>query len=648
MEGAKLIFALDVGTRSVVGLAVSLGEHGGEIKGSVMVEHQVRSMQDGQIHDVPKVAAVVKQVKQALEDEVGVQFDQVAVAAAGRTLKTTKASAEIEVDRFQIIDKEQVKALEIMAVKEAQRTVGLAKESAMYYCVGYSVIDYQLDGSPIGNLVGQNGSTIGVEVIATFLPRVVVDSLHNVLELAGLSMASLTLEPIAALDAVINPNMRKLNLALVDVGAGTSDIAVTEGGTVKGYAMVPLAGDEISESICNHYLVDFLEAEQMKRRLIKEEEISYVDVLGNRRTVSSKEVIAVITPTVESVAKKIAEAILEVNGHSPQAVICVGGGSQTPLLTSKIAAALDLTEDRVGVRGREVLAHITGDTKDISGPQCVTPLGIAMTAFANKHSFQHVYVKGRLTRVFNLGKTTVADALLAVGVEPQQMLGKIGDAISIKVNGQVKFIKGKPGKPIQVTCNGIPVKLDDPIKHGDRLDYVMPQPGEPGKAYLKEVLPPLKPRRVIVNGQQKVIEPIVTLNGKKADPHTLLKDKDQIEIEELKTVGKLLAFLGYTVEGREILLNGRSVSLNRHINDGDELEVKELVRTTSIMVTVNDQPVSIEATGDSCLFNQIFRYIDFPRTPPPGKKKLVMEINGEPAGFTSIIKQGDVLKLQWE
>ena len=119
---------------------------------------------------------------------------------------------------------------------------GSLVNSSQYFCVGYSIVDYQLENQVIGNLVGQIGAEIAVEVVATFLPRVVVDSLFSSLKRADLSVQSLTLEPIAAISIAIPPNMRLLNLALVDIGAGTSDIALVRDGNIYGYAMVPLGG----------------------------------------------------------------------------------------------------------------------------------------------------------------------------------------------------------------------------------------------------------------------------------------------------------------------------------------------------------------------------------------------------------------------
>jgi cell division ATPase FtsA len=103
-------------------------------------------------------------------------------------------------------------------------------------------MQYLLNGRRIKNLVGQRGECIALEILATFLPREVVDSLFAVLDRTGLEMTSLTLEPIAASEVVIPESMRQLSLALVDVGAGTSDIALCAEGTMIAFAMVPEAG----------------------------------------------------------------------------------------------------------------------------------------------------------------------------------------------------------------------------------------------------------------------------------------------------------------------------------------------------------------------------------------------------------------------
>ena len=110
------------------------------------------------------------------------------------------------------------------------------------------MIRYYLNGYEIGNLEGHKAHTIGADVLATFLPEEVVDGLYAAVDQADLEVSNLTLEPIAAINVAIPERFRLLNIALVDVGAGTSDISVVKEGSVIAFGMMPLAGDEITEA----------------------------------------------------------------------------------------------------------------------------------------------------------------------------------------------------------------------------------------------------------------------------------------------------------------------------------------------------------------------------------------------------------------
>lgn len=250
------VFALDIGTRMVMGLVmIKNKEQGYEILASARTEHKQRAMYDGQVHDVDEVARAVIKVKETLEKKLGVPLKQVAVAAAGRALRTEVAFAEHKELLPVRWEREAVLALEMEAVHHALRQLQSSKDddSKSYHCVGYSSIACWNEGEEISNLIGQRGKVAKVSVIATFLPRTVVDGLVAVLGRVGLEMTSLTLEPIAAGQAAIPTNMRRLNLALVDIGAGTADIALTRNGSFFAYGMVPMAGDEVTEAICAHF-----------------------------------------------------------------------------------------------------------------------------------------------------------------------------------------------------------------------------------------------------------------------------------------------------------------------------------------------------------------------------------------------------------
>ena len=212
------------------------------------------------------------------------------------------AKSEIDIDDDKEIDKEFVRSLELTAVKYAEEKVNKNIQGKLY-CVGYSVKNYFLNGYAISNLQGHKGQNISVEIIATFLPRSVVDSLYAVTKKLGLTVDNLTLEPIAAMEAVIPQNLRLLNLALVDIGAGTSDVAISSNETISAYGMVAIAGDEVTEAIAQACLVDFNSAEKIKREVFNKNEVSYLDVLGLENIITKEEVAKIINPVVEKLAE---------------------------------------------------------------------------------------------------------------------------------------------------------------------------------------------------------------------------------------------------------------------------------------------------------------------------------------------------------
>jgi len=209
MTEQDMLFSLDIGTRTVVGI---VGFHDGQkfrIQAFEVEEHKERAMYDGQVHDVDEVARVVAKIKAQLEKKLDTPLKQVAVAAAGRALRTEVAVAEHKELLPVRWERENVLALEIEAVHQALRQLQASADDHLqsYHCVGYNTISSWNEGEEIANLIGQRGRVAKVSVIATFLPRTVVDGLVAVLGRVGLEMTSLTLEPIAAGQAAIPPDL---------------------------------------------------------------------------------------------------------------------------------------------------------------------------------------------------------------------------------------------------------------------------------------------------------------------------------------------------------------------------------------------------------------------------------------------------------
>jgi cell division protein FtsA len=519
-------FALDIGTRTVVGLVTEDGNL--NIKAACVHEHNERSMQDGQIHDVEKVAKVVDEVRKDLEKETGCKLSKVAVAVAGRALKTSKVKVSVEMP-YREISREDISELEFEAVARAGNQLGNDKG---FNCVGYSVVHYELDGERISNIIGQKGSSVTVEVLATFLPEAVISSMFAVLDRCGLEASSVTLEPIAALNVAIPSDMRKLNIALVDIGAGTSDIAITDNGTVIGYGMVPEAGDEITDFICDYYLVDFKKGENIKRSLTSKDKIELEDIFGVITEVPVSQVISDIEHEVEKLAMHIAEEILTINEKVPRAVALVGGGSQTAGLREHLSKHLDIPVQRIGSRLPKQIEGLADNTGIVTGADMITPLGIARMAILDEGiEFIDLTVNGLEIHLMDINGLSVMDALVAAKVK--RLYPRPGMGLSLTVNSELRTIEGDTGEHATILHNGKKASLGDPVHKGSVIDFTAPVDGKDAKLKVRDLIKMqgLKVAfNINVNYNEIEIGPFVTINGKKASFEETIPDRADIKL----------------------------------------------------------------------------------------------------------------------
>ena len=570
----EIIFAMDIGTRTVIGIVGIQENDKFKVLATEIIEHKSRAMVDGQIHDIVEVAQVVKEIKERLEKKLGINLSKVAVAAAGRVLKTCEVRVEQECDPLKEINNELISSLEMEGIQKAQLMLDdeiSKEEKTAFYCVGYSVVNYYLNGYVISALAGHKGKTVGADILATFLPHVVVDSMYTVMNRVGLDIISLTLEPIAAINVTIPKDLRLLNLALVDIGAGTSDIALTRNGSVVAYGMASIAGDEITEKIAQHYLVDFNTAEKIKISISeKTDKIPFTDVLGIIRNISANEVMEVIRPSVEFLAQTISEKILEFNHKAPNAIFLIGGGSQIPGLTGFIASNLGLSDDRVVVRGRDVISNIKFKSKKLMGPEAITPLGIAVTAQMQQgQDFMNVKVNGQNIRLFNSKKLVVADALILIGFSPTQLIGRTGKSISYELNGVKKKVCGEIGKSAEIYVNDKLANLETVLSSGDNISV---SPAVDGKTVTVKALDIVRNpgrRKVSLSGTDITLEPKIFINGKSVDVEEEIKDGDIVAIEEILTIEDLIRVCEINTEGFEVTVNEVNVPENYELQDLD-------------------------------------------------------------------------------
>ena len=701
-----IIFSLDIGTRSIIGTVGIIRDKKFEVICEEYMEHEERAMVDGQIHDISLVASVVEKVKRILEEKIGITLTEVSIAAAGRFLRTVNSRAEIEIDEDQEIDKEIVRSLELSVVKNAEKEIDNSADGKLY-CVGYSVKSFYLNGFVISNLIGHKGKTIEAEVIATFLPRSVIDSLYSVMNKVNLKVTNLTLEPIAAIEAAIPKNLRLLNIALIDVGAGTSDIAISNKETISAYGMVPMAGDEVTEIIAQEYLVDFNTAEFIKKSVNESKEIVYTDVLGLENTILSSNVIKLIDPSVKKISEEISSKILELNGgKSPSAVFLVGGGAHTPRLLECISVNLNLPPQRIAIKDRKAITECISDNS--LGSAGVTVLGIGLIALRNLGTdFIDVILNDTPVSLFNSHKHTVMDVLLQAGVNPSLLIAKNGKSVRFKYNGRKRIVFGEYGTSAKIFINGNESALETEVKANDNIEVQYAKNGNNASPKVCDYIENINSITIYIDDELINLAPIITVNNKIEDINCTLKNNDELRVFIPNKVSEIKEYIlnddEISLFKDEILLNEEyelqdgdglikkdsslietqiennelkdvkltsdiiddmqelkkeettEVKLNNNLNKDDELSIDESLNNdvdknsfeekfNEIKVIVNNKEIVLKGK-DEYVFVDIFDYIDFDLTISKGI--INAKVNGENSSYTARIVEGDVIEVYW-
>lgn len=685
------VFGLDIGTRNIVGTVGYLtGDDEFNVVAQCVRQHETRAMLDGQIHDIGRVARTISVVKKELEDQIGEPLSEVCIAAAGRVLKTVTTHVEYEYAEETVVSAEDIHTLNLLGIESAQDKLKEQNDTHYkFYCVGYSVMKYYLNDDLFISIEGHKANKIGEDVIVTFLPEDVVDGLYSAVGQAGLTVANMTLEPIAAINVAIPENFRMLNIALVDVGAGTSDISITREGSIIAYGMIPYAGDELTELIVQHFLVDFKTAEAMKLASTTDREVTYEDIMSISHTIPADEIWDLVQPTVDKITTEVAAKIKELNGDKTvSACFVVGGGGKIHGFTEALAEKLELPAERVALRGEEVLKEVNFEQEDIKkDPLLVTPIGICLNYYEQKNNFIMVRFNGERLKLYDNNRLTIVDAALQAGFPNDQLFPKRGTPINFTVNGAARIARGEAGEPAIVTLNGDPANINTPLvpnceitiepsTAGEDAVYTVGQLEEYHEANIT----------VYVNGKMIVCPKFVQVNGSLEPASYEIKEGDEIETRNYYTVGQVAEFMDVEVDhDHDILVNNRvgdfdtlvydnftidwtvlsfgvaPESENRYnategtaeevSDDTDEKQEEAAPESVTdmqnnIVVTVNGEAVEMMGK-ESYIFVDIFDRITFDLTAGKGRAIATL-INGEEAEFSQPLHDGDRIDLYWK
>ncbi len=337
-QGDNYLVALDVGTEFVKALIGRVDQEEGTVE-IIGVGRQHQGLSDMQAGAIADIAAVVENCDQALgqaEEQAGVSVRTAIIGIAGELVKGTTTT--VRVSRQQATKPLDIPEMEKIINLVQERAQVKAKQQLAWELGGKEVevrlvnsalVSIEIDGYPVTNPIGFQGNNVEVQLYTAFAPMIHIGALEKTAQELDLDLLAVAAEPFAVSRAVIgnNPN-QSLSAILMDVGGGTTDIAVINDGGVQGTKMFGIGGRAYTRAVERDLGVEFEQAEEMKVGL------STNEVPANRR------------PAIEAALGKTAD--VWINGielalseftkldHLPHRMFLCGGGSSLDLLMDRL------------------------------------------------------------------------------------------------------------------------------------------------------------------------------------------------------------------------------------------------------------------------------------------------------------------------
>lgn len=567
----QLVFGLDIGTRSIVG---TVGYKEGDrfiVVAQRSIEHETRSMLDGQIHDIGVVGNTIQRVKEELEKATSRKLTDVCIAAAGRVLRTVEVHIVKEYEEEKEITAEDTVSLTSAGIEKAYQEFAEKDDAFLkFYCVGFTVQRYFVNDYAILNPEQHRAKKLSADMIATFLPDDVVDGLYKAVANAGLNVANLTLEPIAAMQVAIPQNYRMLNIALIDVGAGTSDICITKDGMIAAYGMIPIAGDSITEEIAQQCLVDFDTAEIIKRGICENETVEYKDIMGLPQIAERKQILDSIHDAISKMAVQAADKIKELNGDKAvSAVFVVGGGGKIIGYTDMVAEKLGIPKERVAVRGEDVMTKIDfKESNVVKDSLLVTPVGICLSFYEQSNHFVYVNFNNERVKLYDNNHLTVMDAALQADFDNEKLFPRRGKELTYYVNGKKRMQRGELGEAATITVNGKAADMNTAIHKNDVIFVTPSTAGEEGSLSLGKIPEINSEIHVSVNSKMITLPSVALVNGTLQTAYYQICKGDKIEIINYYTVKQIAEFMDAQVDTKyNIYVNNKLADFDTKVYD---------------------------------------------------------------------------------
>ncbi|MBS1188012.1 MAG: ftsA [Burkholderiaceae bacterium] len=372
----NLIVGLDIGTSKIVAAVAEVmpdGRH--EIIG--LGQHYSKGLKKGM---VVNIEATVDSIQHALEEAelmADCKIMNVYTGIAGSHIRSFNSTGMVA------IKEKEVSAADVQRVIETARAVNIPTDQQLLHTVPQEfIVDSQDD---VREPIGMSGIRLEVKVHIVTGAVSAVQNIIKCVRRCGLEVSDLILQPMASAEAVLTADEKELGVVLVDIGGGTTDVAIFSEGAIRHTTVLPIAGDQITNDIAMALRTPTAEAEEIKLRygiakqaLVDPEESLEVPGLGDRapRMLSRQMLAAVIEPRIEELFALVHQCVRE-SGYEEvlsSGIVLTGGSALMP-------GMVELAEDVFLKPARIGMPDYRGQLADVvRSPRYATVLGLLMEA----------------------------------------------------------------------------------------------------------------------------------------------------------------------------------------------------------------------------------------------------------------------------
>jgi cell division protein FtsA len=388
-DAKDLIVGLDIGTSKIIAVVAEATPEGRlQIIGTG--SHESKGLKKGVVVNIDTTVGSIQRALEEAELMADCKIARVFTGIAGSHIKSFNSHGMVAIkDR-------EVSQFDIDRVIETARAVNIPTDQQILHILKQEfIIDGQED---VREPLGMSGMRLEVKVHIVTGAVSAAQNIVKCVRRCGLDVGDLILQPLASSLACLTEDEKELGVALVDIGGGTTDIAVFTQGAIRHTAVIPIAGDQITNDIAMALRTPTPEAEEIKirhgvamQRLAGGEEMIEVPGIGDRgpRSMSRQALAAVIEPRVEELFQLIQQTLRE-SGYEEllsSGIVLTGGSAALPGL-------IELGEEMFSMPVRVGNPKYEGSLADVvKGPRYATAIGLLYEGLAQRQHHGRVLEK---------------------------------------------------------------------------------------------------------------------------------------------------------------------------------------------------------------------------------------------------------------